>query len=407
MRKVLKTAVKTMALGEDKKQSVVLRFQYNKDWKPPEEGAIKVYRRRDEGFVFDWDEMEYFDLMIPKEDELIFEGELEVKGTFAEFVDGDVEIGEVYIYWIVKGDSSPAGPFAVKVRDSEIWWSYDRLVSEIEELKKDFPEVRVEVIGKTVMGKPLYALHAGNEEKLIGAVGTVHAGESGPELLLPALRRILTECPEMLKKCGIAVIPTVSADMREKMAEGLPPYVRKNAAGVDLNRNFDALWQIHDESYGLSSYDPMSPTYHGPTPASEPEVQAVVKVMEEVKPLAVFSFHHLCSITSDRCLTAHECEGDTAFLERANKLTKIYSDAFRAELGLNKNEDTDAVLGCSVGSLPSYLYKSGIPCFDLEMSSTTECFFDAKLDKTTREMLEKCRRAHTAALKAIIGYFAE
>ena len=69
MRKVLKTAVKTMALGEDKKQSVVLRFQYNKDWKPLEEGAIKVYRRRDEGFVFDWDEMEYFDLMLPNEDE--------------------------------------------------------------------------------------------------------------------------------------------------------------------------------------------------------------------------------------------------------------------------------------------------------------------------------------------------
>ncbi len=407
MRKVLKSTAITVLkeVAGKEKECVRIRFQHNKEIKPLEDGIIRIYKRKDTGFVFDWDEMEYFDGMLPEKEELIFEGELPIVGTFCEYFDTDVEIGGVYVYWVTKGDSTPAGPLAVKVRDRRIWWSYDKIVSEINGICRDFPEVRAEQVGKTVLGKPLYALYAGNEKNRIACVGTMHSGESGPEILLSALRNILTDAPELLEGTGIAVLPTVSADMREKMVEGVPPYIRKNAAGVDLNRNFDALWEIHDESYGLSSFDPTSPTYHGPTPASEPEVQAAISVMEKANPKAVFSYHHLCSITSDRCLSAHEAAGDESFLKSANILTRIYSDAFRKSLGLPKNSDTDVVLGCSVGSLPSHMYKKGIPCFDLEMSDTTECLIDSKHDRTTVEMLYSCIASHTAALKAILGYF--
>lgn len=410
MRKVLKSTATliTKEVCGQKKECVRLYFQYNKEGKTYEEGNIKIYRRRDENYVFDWDEMEYFDGMLPKEDELIYEGMPEINGTFGEFIDTEVELGEVYVYWIVKGDSSPAGPLAVKVRNHELWWRFDRICKEIQKLKEDFPEIELKKVGNTVLGKSLYALYAGNRENVIACVGAVHAGESGPEILIPALRKILTESPELLDRAGIAIMPLVSADNREKMAAGHPPYIRKNAAGVDLNRNFDALWEIHDESYGLSSFDPESPTYHGAYPNSEPEVRAVISFVDSANPKAVFSYHHLCSITSDRALVASESVGDAEFTANANSYSIRYSEAFRAALGVEKSKNPEVYGGCSVGSLPSYCYKYGkIPCFDLEMSDTTPSLHPSREDKVTREMLESVKDAHTEALKAILKMISE
>lgn len=405
MRKVLKSyaTLITKNINGQEKECVKLYFQYNKEGKPLEDGSIKIYRRREDGYVFDWDEIEYFDGMTPEVSDLIFEGDLDVHGTFCEYVDTDVELGGIYVYWIVKGDSTPAGPLAVKIRDHELWWRFDRITKEIEALAKDFPEVTLKKVGHTVLGKPLYALYVGNPEKTIACVGAIHAGESGPEILIPALRKILTESPELLKNAKIAIMPVVSADNREKMAAGYPPYIRKNAAGVDLNRNFDALWEVHDESYGLSSFDPESPTYHGAYPSSEPEVEAVISFIKEAAPLAVFSYHHLCSITSDRALVASEAAEDKEFIKNANTYSVKYSEAFRASLGVENSKNPEVYGGCSVGSLPSFCYKNGkIPCFDLEMSDTTPNLHPSRQDKVTREMLESVKDAHTEALKAIL-----
>jgi hypothetical protein len=408
MRKVLKATVTTVTknVNGNEKECVRLYFQYNKEGKTYEEGNVKIYRRRDTGYVFDWDEMEYFDGMQPSDDELIFDGRPTERGTFCEYIDEDVELGSVYVYWIVKGDSTPAGPLAIKVRDSRIWWRLDKIISEMERLCADFPNVRMVKEGNTVLGKPLYALYVGNRERTIALVGAVHAGESGPEILIPALRTLLARSPKLLDKVGLAVMPVVSADNRDKMAKGHPPYIRKNAAGVDLNRNFDALWETHDESYGLSSYDPESPTYHGAFPNSEPEVQAVVSLVKRAKPVAVFSYHHLCSVTSDRAFIAHETADDGDFIRRSNDLSKIYSDAFRKVLGVPENENAECVPGCSVGSLPSFCYKNGkIPCFDFEMSPTTPSLHPATRDNTTLEILKSATDAHTSGIEAALEFF--
>lgn len=404
MRKVLKSTARVVV--RDSRECVRLYFQYNKEIKPMEDGPIKIYRKLDTGFTFDWDEMEYFDGMLPSDEDLIFEGEIPVINTFCEYIDRDVELGRVYVYWIVKGDSTPAGPLAVKIRDSRIWWSYERIAEEVMALKRDFPEIEVIEEGRSVLGKPLYAIYAGNPDKRIVSVGAVHAGESGPEFLLPNLRRLLAEEAKLIKRVGVAVFPVVSADNRDAMAGGVPPYIRKNAAGVDLNRNFDSLWDTNDTMYGLSSLDPMSPTYHGLSPNSEPEVRAVISCMEKANPVAVFSYHHLCSVTSDRALTAFEAEGDTEFLTRANAITKVYSEAFRAVLGAQRSDNTDAVCGCSVGSLPSWCYSRGIPCFDFEMSPTTPSLHCGTHDVTTPEALKSCADSHYAATLKCIQLFA-
>ena len=405
MRKVLKSTatLTTREINGKEKVCVRLHFQYNKEGKTFESGNIKIYRRREDGYVFDWDEIEYFDGMMPEESDLIYDGMPEIRGTFSEFIDSDVELGGVYVYWIVKGDSTPAGPLAVKIRSSELWWRIDRIVNEIEALSRDYPEITLKKHGHTVLGKPLYGLHVGNKDNTIACVGAVHAGESGPEILIPALRKILTESPELLKDAGLAIMPVVSADNREAMAAGYPPYVRKNAAGVDLNRNFDALWEVHDESYGLSSFDPDSPTYHGAYPDSEPEVRAVISFVKDANPKAVFSYHHLCSITSDRALVASESVDDVEFIERSNIYSVKYSEAFRLSLGAEKSKNSEVYGGCSVGSLPSWCYKNGkIPCFDLEMSDTTPNLHPSRADKVTPEMLSSVKDAHTEAIKAIL-----
>ena len=54
-------------------------------------------------------------------------------------------------------------------------------------------------------------------------------------------------------------------------------YWKANARGVDLNRNYDALWEQYDSAPG-----PQSQRYKGPCAASEPETQAMVALIDSL-----------------------------------------------------------------------------------------------------------------------------
>ena len=69
------------------------------------------------------------------------------------------------------------------------------------------------------------------------------------------------------------VLPTYNPD-------GLAAGSRRNAHGVDLNRNFPYGWVDLDGNYES-----------GPGPASEPETRAVMAFLREVRPARVLSFH--------------------------------------------------------------------------------------------------------------------
>lgn len=410
MKKVLKLVAKSTVGAKDGKecQCVKISFQYYKEGHPNDGKPVIIYRREEPKYIFDYEEWEYFDCLLPRREDIIFKGHLEEKNTFCEYVDYDVKPGRVYAYWVGKESFGKAitGPAPVKVRDRRVWWHFDEILEKTYALKCDFPSIDLKEVGKTVHGKPLIAIFAGNRENMIACTGAVHAGESGPEILLTAIREILTEKPESLEKCGIAILPVVNADMREVMVNGAPWYIRKNANGVDLNRNFDANWQTVDYSYGLISTDPNSPTYRGPYPNSEPEVQAVISFIELVKPRAVFSYHWLCSISSDKMLGASSAKDDKEYLDRLNKISLEYSTAFRGGMGAAPRLENETPLICSCGSLPNWLHARGVVCFDMEMSADLPTLATAKKDKSTPKMLKSVVSGHKAGLLKMTEYFA-
>jgi hypothetical protein len=125
-------------------------------------------------------------------------------------------------------------------------------------------------LGVSVKGRPIYAYRVGNPDAKVTAVAmsTMHGNE-------PHTRQILRAIRDGRKVHGLDlwVIPTMNPD-------GLARGTRKNAHGVDLNRNFPFAWADLDGNYES-----------GPGPASEPETRAVMRFFKQVRPRYVVSFH--------------------------------------------------------------------------------------------------------------------
>lgn len=129
--------------------------------------------------------------------------------------------------------------------------------------------VEVRTIGRSVRGRPIRAWRLGEPGKRrIVLISTMHGNE-------PHTRRILESLRDGRRIRGIDlwVIPTYNPD-------GLARGTRRNARGVDLNRNFPYAWADLDGNYES-----------GRGPASEPETRAVMGFLRQVRPMRVISFH--------------------------------------------------------------------------------------------------------------------
>ena len=97
------------------------------------------------------------------------------------------------------------------------------------------------------------------------AVGVIHGDERAGLRIVDALRR------ESSARTGyqLWLISSVNPD-------GIRARTRKNAHGVDLNRNFPYRWK--DDLPRSDGY------YPGPRPASEPETRAVIRFAQRIQP---------------------------------------------------------------------------------------------------------------------------
>ena len=126
-----------------------------------------------------------------------------------------------------------------------------------------------EVIGHSVKGRPIVAWHLGHTHRTkVVLIGAMHGNEADPRIIMDDLRD-----GEPVHGINLWVVPTYNPD-------GVVRDTRKNAHGVDLNRNYPYEWKRLTGSY-----------YSGPKPASEPETRAMMRFLSDIKPDYVLSFH--------------------------------------------------------------------------------------------------------------------
>jgi predicted deacylase len=125
------------------------------------------------------------------------------------------------------------------------------------------------VIGHSVQGRPITAWHLGQPGKRrVLLISTMHGDEGKPRQILGALRD-----GRPIRGVDLWVVPVYNPD-------GLARGTRKNAHGVDLNRNFPYRWADLDGSYES-----------GQRAGSEPETRAMMGFLRELKPSRIISFH--------------------------------------------------------------------------------------------------------------------
>ncbi len=125
------------------------------------------------------------------------------------------------------------------------------------------------VIGRSVQGRPIRAYRLGQPGKpRVLLIATMHGNEGRPKQILTALRD-----GRRIRGIDLWVIPVYNPD-------GLAHGTRKNAHGVDLNRNFPYHWAPLTGSY-----------YSGPKAASEPETRAAMRFLRKIRPGRIVSFH--------------------------------------------------------------------------------------------------------------------
>lgn len=125
------------------------------------------------------------------------------------------------------------------------------------------------IIGHTVRGRPIPAYHLGEHgyPKVV-LISTMHGDEPHTRQILRTLRD-----GKPVHRLNLWVVPVYNPD-------GLARGTRKNARGVDLNRNYPYRWADLDGDYES-----------GPRAGSEPETRAMMRFLRGVKPRWVISFH--------------------------------------------------------------------------------------------------------------------
>ncbi|RIW31064.1 LysM peptidoglycan-binding domain-containing protein [Bacillus salacetis] len=181
-------------------------------------------------------------------------------------------------------------------------YSFEKMEEDINRLKYGFPFVRVNQIGESVLGKPIYEILIGNGEKKVHIDASFHANEW---ITTPILMRFMNDYLLSLVNRGairgvmmeplynnvtLSLVPMVNPDGVDLVISGPPASLREklismnkgstdfsgwkaNINGVDLNNQFPAKWELEKERKEEKSPAPRD--FPGYKPLSEPESTAM------------------------------------------------------------------------------------------------------------------------------------
>ncbi|MBR7099796.1 MAG: hypothetical protein IKC91_01410 [Clostridia bacterium] len=173
--------------------------------------------------------------------------------------------------------------------------------SDIEKFYKAYKGNK-KIIGKSILGRPIYAMQSGKGCPLGIVQGAIHAREWITSYLILEQIRLGVDCgsawfiplanPDgaLLSTCGIQ---TVKGEWRRRLLLNANDCSddfslwKANANAVDLNVNFDACWGTGTCNVKF----PASANYVGVAPFSEPESRALRDFTLEVCPQYTISYH--------------------------------------------------------------------------------------------------------------------
>lgn len=124
---------------------------------------------------------------------------------------------------------------------------------------------------QSLEGRAIEAQIYGVEGPVVLFLASIHGDENAGTQLVEELGRRLDADPSLLNGRRALLVPVVNPD-------GVALGTRRNAHGVDLNRNFNA-------------HNFQSSLYRGQNPLSEPESKFVNDLIRTYKPERIISFH--------------------------------------------------------------------------------------------------------------------
>lgn len=154
------------------------------------------------------------------------------------------------------------------------------------------PEGETFSIGTSIEGKSLDVYRFGSGPIVRVIIGGIHGGYEGNTstlvwLLRDDLRNGLIAVPEDIT---LYLLPVFNPDGFYDYTN--QPEGRSNARGVDINRNWDALWQADWDRTGCFNYIRITA---GEFPFSEPEAQALRDFLLNNRVDALISYHSAMS----------------------------------------------------------------------------------------------------------------
>jgi len=142
-------------------------------------------------------------------------------------------------------------------------------------------------IGYSVEGRPIEVTRFGKGDAARLIVAGIHGGsEANTTALALELTDFLAAHPESVPQgLSLYILPLLNPD---GAARATGPIGRTNAHGVDLNRNWPAVWMPEWDRSGCWS---LGPTSAGSSPASEPETMSLIQFIAAAKVEALISYH--------------------------------------------------------------------------------------------------------------------
>ncbi|MCB9134592.1 MAG: succinylglutamate desuccinylase/aspartoacylase family protein [Anaerolineales bacterium] len=224
------------------------------------------------------------------------------------------------------------------------------------------------IIGYSLGGRPLEVYRFGNGPVKRMIVAGIHGGyEANTVALADELIAHIQSNPDFIpRNVTLYILRNLNPDgyARAKGVDG-----RANNNNVDLNRNFPVNWQREWSRSGCWSYRTLN---GGSGPGSEPETQALIAFVSQIRPTALISYH---SAALGIFPGGEPADPDSIVL--AETLADV-----------SKYPYPPIDTGCFyTGSLPDWAVSEGIAAVDLELHTHKYTDFDENLILLTAFML--------------------